>query len=169
VNYTTRTLLCCTVAAMVLLVGLAPAVRAADGGPDPKEVKAVVEKGYTYLKKSQSEDGSFSAQRLGPGVTAIVVAGLLQNGYGADDPVVAKALKYLEAQVKKDGGIYADKLQNYTTSVALMALIDANTDKKYDAVIKNATKFLKGLQSAASATAPRTGPTCRTRSTWWTP
>ncbi len=140
-----RTSICGALAVTVLAVGLAPA---ADTGPDPKDVKAVVEKAADYLKKHQSEDGSFSAKQLGPGVTALAVAGLLQNGYTADDPVVAKALKYLEAQVKKDGGIYGgDRLQNYTTSVALMALKEANTDKKYDAVIKSAAKYLKGLQS----------------------
>jgi hypothetical protein len=137
-----------TVVVTGLLVAAAPAVRAADSGPDPKDVKAVVEKAADYLKKHQSEDGSFSAQRTGPGVTALVVAALLQNGYTPDDPVVAKALKYLESQVKKDGGIHNEKLQNYTTSVALMALQEANTDKRYDAIIKNATKFLKGLQYA---------------------
>jgi hypothetical protein len=92
-------MICGAIVGTVLLAGLAPSVRAADNGPDPKDVKAVVEKGYAFLKKSQSEDGSFSAKRLGPGVTALAVVGLLQNGYSADDPVVAKALKYLEAQV----------------------------------------------------------------------
>jgi squalene-hopene/tetraprenyl-beta-curcumene cyclase len=152
-----QTLTCGAVAATVLLVGLAPSLPAADGGPDPKDVKAVVDKAYDYLKKHQSEDGSFSAQRLGPGVTALVVAALLQNGYSPDDPVIARALKYLEAKVQKDGGIYADKLQNYTTSVALMALQEANTDKRYDTVIKNATKYLKGLQVGEDDKDPKFG------------
>jgi hypothetical protein len=157
VNRTIRTLTCGAIAATVLLVGLAPSLRAADSGPDPKDVKAVVEKAYDYLKKHQSEDGSFSAQRLGPGVTALVIAALLQNGYSPDDPVIAKALKYLESKVQKDGGIYADKLQNYTTSVALMALQEANTDKRYDAIIKNATKYLKGLQVGDDDKDPKFG------------
>src|SRR5207249_1885743 len=38
-------------------------------------------------------------------------------------------------------------LANYVTSVAVMALTEANADKKYDKVIANATKFLKGLQN----------------------
>ena len=154
-----QTLQTCLVGAVALLiVALIPGVRAADSGPAPKDVKAVVEKGYGYLKKHQSEDGSFSAKRMGPGVTALVVVALLQNGYSADDAVVAKALKFLEAQVHKDGGIYAgDKLQNYTTSVALMALREANTDKKYDAVIKNASKYLKGLQIGGDDKDPKFG------------
>jgi squalene-hopene/tetraprenyl-beta-curcumene cyclase len=142
---------------MVLLAGVAPSLRAADNGPDPKDVKAVVDKAYDYLKKHQSEDGSFSAQRLGPGVTALVIASLMQNGYSPDDPLIAKALKYLESKVQKDGGIYDDKLQNYTTSVALMALQEANVDKRYDAIIKNATKYLKGLQISDDNKDPKFG------------
>jgi squalene-hopene/tetraprenyl-beta-curcumene cyclase len=151
----TRSLFCATLLAALLVI---PAVRAAEGGPDPKDVKAVVEKAAAYLKAHQSEDGSFSARKMGPGVTALVVVALLQNGFTPDDPVVAKALKYLEAQVQKDGGIYAgDRLQNYTTSVALMALREANTDKKYDAIIKNASKYLKGLQFGDDDKDPKFG------------
>jgi squalene-hopene/tetraprenyl-beta-curcumene cyclase len=138
-------------ACLVILAGALPAVpaRAADDvGVPSKEVKPVVEKAYGYLKKHQGTDGSFSGDKAGqaPGITALVVAGLLRDGYGPDDPVVAGALKYLEKQVKKDGGIYDKGLANYVTSVAVMALGEANQDKKYDAILANAAKFLKGLQ-----------------------
>jgi squalene-hopene/tetraprenyl-beta-curcumene cyclase len=136
----------------VILAGalLALPARAADEvGAPAKEVKPVVEKGYAFLKKSQKQDGSFGDRpEQAPGITALVVAALVQNGYPADDPVVSGALKYLEGQVKKDGGIYNRGLANYVTSVALMALNDANQGGKYDTVIKNATKFLKKLQFA---------------------
>jgi squalene-hopene/tetraprenyl-beta-curcumene cyclase len=140
------------VAASALAAGLlltAPpglARPADDLGPDAKDVKEMVEKGYAFLKKQQAENGSFSARRTGPGATALVVAALLRNGYGTDDPVVAKALGYLEKSVQKDGGIYEKGLANYTTSVAVMALQEANKDKKYDTILKNASAFLKGLQ-----------------------
>jgi squalene-hopene/tetraprenyl-beta-curcumene cyclase len=136
---------CLATLAAVLLT--APA-RAADAGVPSKEVKPVVEKGYAFLKARQGGDGSFSGKvpGQGPGITALVVAALLRNGYGPDDPVVAGGLKYLEGQVKKDGGIYDRGLANYVTSVAVMALSEANQGGKYDTVIKNATKFLKGLQ-----------------------
>ena len=35
--------------------------------------------------------------------------------------MVAKAMAYLEKQVKPDGGIYNKQLANYTTCVALVA------------------------------------------------
>jgi squalene-hopene/tetraprenyl-beta-curcumene cyclase len=124
-----------------------PALAAdADLGPDPKEVKAMLDKAVAFLKKQQGEDGSFSPKIAGPGVSALVVAGLLRNGYSANDPLVAKTLTYLEKSVKKDGGIYDKALANYTTSVALMAFVEANKNGKYDTLIQNATKFLKRLQ-----------------------
>ena len=59
-------------------------------------------------------------------------------------PMVANALKYLEGQVKKDGGIYDKGLANYITSVALMALSEANQGGKYDTIIKNADQVPQG-------------------------
>ena len=123
---------------------LAPAARAV--GPDQKDVRDMLDKGYAFLKKHQGEDGSWSPRTAGPGVTALVVAALLRNGYPDDDPVVAKGLAYLEKNVKPDGGVYSKGLANYTTSVALMAFQEANKNGKYDAVVKNAVMFLKGLQ-----------------------
>src|SRR5438309_10342374 len=82
---------------------------------------------------------------------------MLHHGYGTDDPMVAKAMAYLEKNVKKDGGIYDKALANYTTSVALMAFHEANTGGKYDKLIKNAGGFLKGLQSSADPKDVRSG------------
>jgi squalene-hopene/tetraprenyl-beta-curcumene cyclase len=135
-------------AAAVLAAGAARPARSADAGPDPKEVKAVVDKAVAYLRKSQQEDGSFSAKRVGPGISALVAAGLLRSGVSPEDPIVAKTLGYLETKVQKDGGVYDKFLANYTTCVALMAFSEANTNGRYDTVIKNATQFVKGLQYA---------------------
>jgi hypothetical protein len=134
-------------AGLVLGLSAVRPVRAADPGPDPKDVQAVADKAIAYLRKHQDNDGSWSAQQTGPGVTALVVAAMLRNGVGPDDPAVAKALAYLEKSVKKDGGIYSnDRLTNYTTSVGVMAFQEASKDKKYDTLIKKATGYLKGLQ-----------------------
>jgi hypothetical protein len=117
-----------------------------DAGVDPQQLKEVLEKAADYLKSHQGDDGSFSPRIAGPGVTAVVVAGMLRSGFRIDDPVVARGLRYLEKSVKKDGGIYDKGLANYTTSVAVMALQEANKDGKYDAIIKKATAYLKKLQ-----------------------
>lgn len=129
--------------------GLARPLRAAEEtAPDPKEVKAVVDKAVAFLKSRQGTDGSFSGRvpAQGPGISALVVAALLRHGHPTDDPLVSKTLSYLETKVQKDGGIYDRGLANYVTSVALLAFSEANAGGKYDTLLKNATKFLKSLQ-----------------------
>lgn len=130
---------------VAVLAGGGPG-RAADAGPDPKDVNAAVNKAVDFLKKRQKDDGSFSPQLGGPGVTALLVAGLLRNGHSVDEPLLKKAIAYLEKSVHKDGGIYDKQLANYTTSVALLAFKEANKEGKYNTLIRNATKFLKTLQ-----------------------
>lgn len=146
----------------VLVLGGASTLGAAEpgGNPDAREVRAVVDKAVAFLKKQQNEDGSFSPKRAGPGISAVVAAGLLRNGRGPDDPVVAKTLTYLEKSVKEDGGIYDKFLANYTTSVSLLALKEANKDGRYNALIKRASEFLKKLQYAElDPKDPRSGGT----------
>jgi squalene-hopene/tetraprenyl-beta-curcumene cyclase len=130
-----------------LCVGLTPVTPAQDKAEvSPKDIRAVLDKAVAYLKPSQNKDGSFSPKIGGPGITGVVVAGLIRGGVGPEEPVVAKGLKYLEGQVKDDGGIYSKGLANYTTSVAVMAFQEANKGGKYDTIIKNAGNYLKGIQ-----------------------
>lgn len=132
------------IAASAAVLASRPAIGAA---PDGQELEAVIEKGYGYLKSKQKEDGSFAPPQVGePGISSLVVAGLIRCGKLKTDPVVANALKYIEGTVKSDGGVYVSGFANYTTSLAVMAMKDANTDKKYDAAIAAATKFLRTLQ-----------------------
>jgi len=136
---------------MALLL-LAVPVRAADVGPDPKDLKEMRDKAIAFLEKSQSADGSYSSKLAGPGVTALVVAALIRNGVSPSDPVVEKAVKAMEKNIKKDGGIYDKGLANYTTSVAVMGFSEANKDGKFNSIIKNATDFLKKLQYGEDVT-----------------
>jgi squalene-hopene/tetraprenyl-beta-curcumene cyclase len=112
----------------------------------------IVDKAISFLKSSQNADGSWGTPPRNAGVTGIVVTGLLQTGkVTADDPMVAKALKYIESLVNPKAGHIAGKdpaigLQNYVTSVNVMALQAANRADKYKAVIGDAVKFLKQLQ-----------------------
>jgi Squalene-hopene cyclase C-terminal domain len=59
-------------------------------------------------------------------------------------------MAYLEKNVKADGGVYDKALANYTTSVAIMAFSEANSDHRYDSVINKAVSFVKSLQSGAT-------------------
>jgi squalene-hopene/tetraprenyl-beta-curcumene cyclase len=130
--------------AALLLVG--PTTASADEkAPTDKEIKEVRDKAIAYLRKRQATDGGFSA-KFGPGITALVIAALIRNDVPSDNEMLKKALNYLSKSVKKDGGIYAKGLQNYTTCVAIMAFKEANTGGKYDTIIKKASEYLRKLQ-----------------------
>jgi squalene-hopene/tetraprenyl-beta-curcumene cyclase len=133
--------------AVLALGGTALRAAAADDkvGPDARDVKALRDQAYAFLKAKQATDGSFSA-KFGPGVTAVVIAALARHGYRDDDPVVRKALAYLTSKVQKDGGIYEKRLANYTTCVGIMALQEANSGGKFDTILKHAAAFLKKIQ-----------------------
>jgi squalene-hopene/tetraprenyl-beta-curcumene cyclase len=72
----------------------------------------------------------------------------MRHGRSPDDPLVARALKYIESCVHPDGGIHApDSLyRNYETCLAVMCLSEANTDGRYQQVLERADAFLKSLQ-----------------------
>ena len=112
----------------------------------PADRQAMLDKAYAALAAKQNPDGSFAPKLGGPGVTALTAAALIKSGRKPDDPVVAKALKYLEGLVKPDGGVYDQRLANYTTCLAIVAFQEANAGGKYDAVIAGAVKFVKGIQ-----------------------
>jgi squalene-hopene/tetraprenyl-beta-curcumene cyclase len=127
---------------------------------DAKAYAQAVDRAIQYLlSKGQTPDGAFSAQ-AGPGVTAVVTAGILRHGRSVDDPAVAKSLKYLEGFVQSDGGIHAKDsvYKNYETSLALMCFAEANRDGRYTNLIKNAEKFLKGEQWGDSIGQDKSSP-----------
>jgi squalene-hopene/tetraprenyl-beta-curcumene cyclase len=116
--------------------------------PDPAAVEKAVHRAAEFLRtKKQEADGSY-VPATGPGVTAVVTAALLRNGYRPDDPAVAKSLKYLEGMVRDDGGIYAKKsdYRNYETCLGVLCFSEANGDGRYTKVLKGAEAFLKHEQ-----------------------
>ncbi len=136
---------------MLAFAGASAAVAADKTGPSDKKIQAVVNKAIDFLKKQQNKDGSFAPRIAGPGVSALVAAGLLRNGMSPDDPLVKKTLSYIADSAKKDGGIYDKGLATYTTSVAVMALQEGNKNGRYDQIIKRAIKFIKGIQAGGSS------------------
>ncbi len=108
----------------------------------------MIEKAVSYLREvGQSPDGSFSG-KTGPGVTGLVVAGLLSVDIPVDNPLVAKSLKFLENTRQDDGGLYAPKSThaNYETCLAIMAFSKANQNGEYTELIKGAELFVKKEQ-----------------------
>lgn len=132
-------------------IGLVPQfVLAADKATagDAKLFQTTVDKAIEYLRtKGQATDGSFTRQ-AGLGVTAIATAALLRLGRSPDDPMVKKGLDYLASFVQPTGGIHTPKgdFKNYETALAVVCFSEANKGGKYDTILKNADKFLKGLQ-----------------------
>ncbi len=144
---------CCGVVLAAWAISVSAVAARAEDAPAgsakaSRTVEQAVSKAIEFLrKKGQAEDGSFSKQ-AGPAVTALVATAVLRHGRSPEDPLVAKSLAYLKGFVREDGGIYSSgsKVQNYETSLALMCFAEANRDGRYDKLIKNAEKFLKGLQ-----------------------
>ncbi len=92
----------------------------------------MVTKAVNFLRPRQAEDGSWSRDRKEPGITALVVTALLRSKrVTASEPVVTKALAYLEQFLGPKGGLTEAPHANYTTSIALMAFHEANQDGKY--------------------------------------
>ncbi|MBD3674928.1 MAG: terpene cyclase/mutase family protein [Planctomycetaceae bacterium] len=129
------------------IIGSLPASSLDAAGPDPAVLKKTVSQGVAFLKTSQAEDGSWTSPTA-PGVSGLAMNGLLDAGLTADDPTVKKGLAHLESFVKKDGGIYYKDSthRNYETCIAMMVFTKVNADGRYDSIIRNAEKFLRGLQ-----------------------
>lgn len=140
------------VAAMVYslaVAGMAAGEPASTGrGGSGRAYDEAVARAVQFLQtKAQAPDGSY-ASHAGPGVTAIVTAGILRNGRSPEDPVVARSLKYLERMARPDGGIYQENsnYRNYETCLAILCFTEANRDGRYSALLKKADRFVKGIQ-----------------------
>jgi len=108
-----------------------------------------IQKGLSYLVSQQRPDGAWEAfGKPHPAITALVIKALAQDpSYGSDHPAVRRGLAYLLKFVQDDGGIYipGDGMQNYHTSVAVMALSSIKKGE-HRGVLKGAQRFLKKLQ-----------------------
>ncbi len=142
---------CQILAALVAAVAMSSsASSAAAQSPatlDKAKLNQAVTRAVSYFAQAQADDGSWSASS-GPGVTAIVATALMRSGRSPDDPVVARALKYLETRLHPDGGVYADGSMhtNYETCIAISAFKEANKDRRYDKLLADAEKYIKDQQ-----------------------
>ncbi len=144
-------LICFTLCGVLFCTAVSPDIASAKEaghlGPNKKSLNKSQQKAINFLRNSQSDDGSWTSSST-PGITALVVSSLLQSGVKVDDKTVAKGLKHIESHIQKDGGIYFAKgnHRNYETCIALITLNAANKNDRYTKTIKNAEKFLRGLQ-----------------------
>ena len=122
---------------------------AVDGKSLNAQIERSVNRGIEFLRlRGQADDGAFSPE-TGAAVTALSVRAILEHRPQAvNDPVVKKALQFIESKIQGDGGIYArgSLYRNYETSVSVGALIKANRDDRYESVLSRAEAFLKDIQ-----------------------
>lgn len=137
------------VTAALLTSAISGMLAAKAGAPEADGAKRSqsVSRGIAFLQQAQADDGSFSASS-GPGVTAIVATALLRSGRTADDPLVARALQYLQQHLHDDGGIYQEgsRYKNYETSLSIVCFQLANRDGRYDELLASTEKFVKAQQ-----------------------
>ncbi|MHC4861386.1 MAG: prenyltransferase/squalene oxidase repeat-containing protein [Planctomycetota bacterium] len=104
--------------------------------------------GLDFLRaRAEAEDPSFQS----PGLTALATTAFLARPGGVRDEdreFVTSRLDYIAGFAKKDGGIYAERLANYTTCASVMALAAAG-EERYDATLTKAVAFIRTLQAAS--------------------
>ena len=108
---------------------------------------SIVNRSLDYLRLPDRGEDAFD--NWGDvGVTALVTTAVLRGGKSVSNPTAAKGLKRLEESVQSDGGIYTSgrRLENYETCLAAMCFAEANAEHRYDAILRNATTFIKTCQ-----------------------
>ncbi len=133
---------------VTILSGLSASVRAEETvGPSADALAKGRAHGAEFLIATQQPDGSWTSEKQ-PGITGLVTFSLMEAGVKPDHPAVVKALKHLSTFVQPDGGIYHPETahKNYETSITVLAFRAANTNGQYDALLKNAVEFLRGIQ-----------------------
>lgn len=125
----------------------APAFALDDAHRD--KARQVFVKSFDYLRAQQNPDGAWLPDP-GPAVTGLVLAGMLRDEtIDRSDPAIRKAVAYILSRQKESGGIYDTLLENYNTSVCLMALGPLRDDPNFPqvpAAIEKAQNYLRGLQ-----------------------
>ena len=116
-----------------------------------KQAGESIDKAIAFFRTQQGAEGSLAPKTaFEMGITAIGVSSMLETKrITVNDPMIVKAMGFMEKQVQPDGGIYpkdATGQHNYFTSVGLLAFVAADKDGKYKSVRDNAVKYLKGMQ-----------------------
>jgi squalene-hopene/tetraprenyl-beta-curcumene cyclase len=122
----------------------------------PVSPAAAIDRGLNWLISKQNKDGGYGPPTFIPGtsdvgITAFVLYALARapRGYKEHDgPYISKAAEFLTSRQQPDGAIYDPRdpsLQNYKTSVAMLALL-ALDPVKHSETLKKALEFVKAQQ-----------------------
>ena len=135
----------------VSVVMLTGACIAQSDAADPKlrrKYEVTAGKASSFLlNKGRASDGSYSSF-TGTGITSMATTALLKYGISAKEPRIVQTLAYLKKHIQKDGGVYSEGslYRNYETCLAILCFTEANQDGEYDAILKRADAFIKGIQ-----------------------
>lgn len=143
-----------TMAAFVL-VGMVPAGFAADKNAEAlKKAEEAAERARKWLKAQCTQNGVFGQQpqHVMPGIVGIAAYALaMSEKEPGKVPEIARAAKYLVGRQMENGAIAIKefRLENYNTSIAVMALA-AMKDPKYKDVLEKAKNYILSCQLGAS-------------------
>src|SRR5438874_788040 len=109
------------------------------------EIQRAIDRGLMWLRQHQQADGHWSTADQ-PAVTALAFAAAKGDPKSKTEPDrVKKGYGFILSCVRADGGIHQSNLVTYNTSLCMMALLAANKPE-YDPILRNARRFLAGLQ-----------------------
>ena len=120
----------------ILLVTLVlPVGQAVPDDISPEEVRKVIAGGVRYLKDQQQKNGSFGgfSSHGQAGISGLCTLALLNAGVSADDPVIQKALAFLQ----KDTPGNDSAIQTYTTSLQTMVFAQADPKRFRPDILRN--------------------------------
>ncbi len=148
--------------ALTGLLALTPCLRAPGAetislSPPPRppdisfrnELQHAIDRGLAWLQTNQNADGSWSTSEH-PGVTGLVLLSFkgdpaFKSGQ-PQPPFLDRGYAYILGSVQPDGGIYRTSLNNYNTSICIMALLAADRPE-YQPILLNARRYLVSLQN----------------------
>lgn len=119
-----------------------------------RQVRAALDSGFAYLRRVQSEDGSWSDKRF-PGMSALVLWAMARAERDApgNGAARAKAESYILSCAQPDGGIYVpipDRrgggLGNYNTCLCLTALHQNGAKVRAPQVLLAARAYIASTQ-----------------------
>jgi squalene-hopene/tetraprenyl-beta-curcumene cyclase len=147
---------CLLAASAAAAEGPSPPAAGAASATGKPSIPAALDRGVTWLVSKQNPDGGYGPPiglkgSSNVGLTAFALYALARSPRGYkehDGPFISRAVKFLLERQQGSGAFFDPSdpsLQNYKTSVAVLALLAVDR-KKYAAEVGRATAFIRGEQ-----------------------